>query len=437
MAKPKQAVKAPVSLATATPCKLDETATPEPSIPEQTGHDSLPEVEQEIRYVHTGPKGSVVTKGGEVLSIDTKNTDPVSVSELTRESYALRMTLENVVNRMMYRKFFSEERVSFCDRPSENIEDVKLYPVVVSPELTVWMDEHSSLNLDSNGECDGFYSRVQDELNKTKRVLVLINSCVELGVVKVHDQSSYNTSVLINCTGKVSSIASSVVAADTHHNRAELEVGSMINSDITFRGWKLKCDRLDTVDISGSTVTVNGIIESSAIEDSHICGDSYSSMVSTNVRNSTLYVKSFHLGNRHGNDVWAPRINIDREAFYLNDHSIEIRRGFEFDYIGRGYRCNGLMFVPLRNTGDGITKFLLAAPNKEGRDYSSPEAMIDWDMSRDELRKNVTALLFPELKSDNPLAGVGTLEGSIINEAVSVLYNRLRIIKQTRLASAL
>lgn len=437
MAKPKQAVKTPTSLATATPSKLDETATPEPSTPNQTANDTLPEIEQEIRYVHTGPKGAVITKGGEVLSIDTKNTDPVNISQLTRDSYSLNMTLENVVNRMMYRKFFTEERVTFHDRRSEDIEEVKLYPVVVSPELTVWMDEHSSLNLEGQGEYLHYYDQIQDELNKTKRTLILINTCIEIGEVKVHEKSAYNTSILINCSGKVNSIASSVVAADTHHNRAELEVGSMINSDITFRGWKLKCDRLDTVDISGSTVTVNGVIESSAIEDSHICGDSYSSMVSTNVRNSTLYVKSFHLGNRHGNDVWAPRINIDREAFYLNDHSIEIRRGFEFDYVGRGYRSNGLLFVPLRSTGDGITKFLLTAPNKEGRDYSSPEAMIDWDMSRDELRKNVTALLFPELKSDNPLAGVGTLEGSIINEAVSVLYNRLRIIKQTRLASAL
>lgn len=400
--------------------------------PEVPAAAEAPVVKEETKMHISALKGGVVDKKGNVIMID-ESKEPMKLFDLLEEEGAWRY---GEIKRKLSSGSRSSSVFDFekqCDTP----ENADLYPIEMGDGLTIWMDKSSSVKFEIERHRPAFLRVTEDPKDTRPCTLIVYNSEVELDVVSYSDMFDNGTSLLFSVEGKVDHIRNSVLVGPDSR-RGVVELNAILDSEVYFNGFKFEAHRVTKSNVENSYVRLPGSIEDSFITDSHISSEKYSHISNSTIKNSHLVCKSMRVGRLTPSDAgyYIPRLHITDFHFYQSDEGIEIFRGFEFDTIGSGYMYNTLAFVPLDRVSDKV-EFLLFAPKKEGEDYTTPTTRVTWDMNKQELRKHVTALLFPKQSTEDVLGTIGTIEGSVINEAVSVLYNRLRIIKQVRTASML
>ncbi|QAU04273.1 hypothetical protein [Vibrio phage 2 TSL-2019] len=400
--------------------------------PEVPAAAEAPVVKEEAKMHVSTLKGGVVDKKGNVIMIDeTGPSKKLSDLLMSRGSYRYSDLKRKLNGTSQSRGFFDH------DLPEPKLEEVDFYPIEMGAGLVIWLDKSSSIKFEMERPRPAYLSTIDNPVDARPRTLIVYNSEVELDRIDYSDTYDEGTSILVSVEGKIDHIQNSVLIGPDYR-RGEVELYSIFDSEVSFNGFKFEASRVNKTHIENSYVRIPGNIEETFINDSHVSVDKYSHISNAMIKNSHIVCNSLRVGRFAPSDrsLYAPRLNINEFHIYQSDVSIEIFRGFEFDTIGSGYVYNTLTFVPLERTGDKV-EFLLFAPKKEGEDYATPTTKVTWDMSKQELRKHVTALLFPKQSTEDVLGTIGTIEGSVINEAVSVLYNRLRIIKQVRTASLL
>ncbi|AUR80965.1 hypothetical protein FDJ25_gp160 [Vibrio phage Aphrodite1] len=397
---------------------------------EETSIETTPVVtEEKLSYVELG--NGIVDRDGKIHTVKEHAVGVFKLKDVIKDNLSFLHSFNQA-------KSWLTQNVGF--RPfkgddSTPLEETELYQINVDDKTTVFMDEDSVVKFDKNKPHD-FYWYGDEDKNTGPVVLIVIGSHIDLGEV-LHSTHNNGYSLLYNLTGRINTLKSSVVLSDNQGRRSEIDCGSIINSEVTFNGYRFKVTSLDNVTIANSFVDMEGYVSDAAIKDSHISLNKYSAISNADIYRSHIMCDAFNVGRRSKPGAYVPRLSVHNLHLYFNGDSFDIRRGFEYDTIGGGYNYQSLSFIPLQRNAD-TTEFMLYAPKLEDRDYATPTAKITWDMDKSELRKIVKSLIDPRSKSDDsPLAGIGTIQSSIVEEAVSVLYNRLRIIKQTRFAEEL
>lgn len=400
--------------------------------PEVPAAAEAPVVKEETKMHVSALKGGVVDKEGNVIMIDEAGSSKKLPDLLTsRGSYRYSDLKRKLNGASQSRGFFDH------DLPEPKLEEVDFYPIEMGDGLVIWLDKSSSIKFEMERPRPAYLSAIDEPVDARPCTLIVYNSEVELDRVSYSDTYDEGTSILVSVEGKIGHIQNSVLIGPDYR-RGGVELYSIFDSEVSFNGFKFEANRVSKTHIENSYVRIPGNIEETFINDSHVSVEKYSHVNNAMIKNSHIVCNSLRVGRFAPAErgLYVPRLNINDFHIYQSDVAIEIFRGFEFDTIGSGYMYNTLTFVPLERTGDKV-EFLLFAPKKEGEDYSTPTTKVTWDMSKQDLRKHVSALLFPKQSTEDVLGTIGTIEGSVINEAVSVLYNRLRIIKQVRTASLL
>lgn len=393
--------------------------------------EAAPNTKEETATPTTVPTTGIMTRGSNTYRVDPTTQPGAKLKDLIKSGTIYRYD----VDKLSVRKDGVEEdddifsTASYGDANKVSANDVTLYCVYKSGDMEVWMDESSNLTLDEK-----HYARFSVS-NVTPRLLI-VDSKVEIGSLGCGDRINEDTSLVVSVAGKIGSLRNSMVAYNGQYaSRTTVQIATLHESTVITQDNRINTSSITKSNIHDSLIDLPGAIGEAHINKCHLRAREYSSINNTELLQCSFNVKSLRIG------IYGDRYN--RPTFrnvevYAYDRTVGVRRPFEIGIAGDGMRRHSLVyFVTDQYNEYGNVKMHVYSPNTGDYDHECTSTDISSDMTRSEIHKLVSALLFPKRKADGLTNAIGPLEDVIIAESVNVLIGRMDIIKQVRLADSI